>query len=384
MTILTRYILSEFLRILFFALVTMVTLFVVINFFETVDEFVTNKASVFQVVSYYFYKLPLLASRMAPVAFLLATVIAVGALSRNSEITAMKSCGISLMRVSAPILCASLVYSIATAVANEFIIPYTTQKSNHIFRVDIKKQQPRSVFARNKIWYRTNDGSIWQIGLFDAGKRELHNITIFSYEGKKNLNERVDATKATWEKGGWIFSDGSIRTFNEQGTESTEEFQRRRIYYPLVPGDLAKIKKREEERTLKELYDYAQKVKKEGMDNRRYIVDLHHKLSYPFISLVTALIGIPFSLRSARSGGVLFGVGISMILGFSYNFIFSLGISLGYGGTIPPFFAAWGINLIFTAIGLYLILTLDSETNLPQITLKDKFSIQSFFIKKTN
>ncbi len=376
MTILTRYILSEFFKTLFLALIAMVALFVVINFFEKIDEFFSHSASVFLCFGYYFYKLPLIAFHMAPVAFLLSTVITISSFSKSNEIIAMKSSGLSLMRLTGPILSASLVFSLITIVANEWVIPFTTRKANYIFHVEIKKDRPKGVFRRDKIWYRSNDGAIWQIGLFNVRKQELRNISIFKYEGGENLRERVDAARAVWKKGNWIFHHGSIRTFDKSGISTSEEFKRRKIFYPIVPDDLVKIKKKKEEMSLRDLYAYAQKVKREGMDNSKSMVDLHHKIAYPFISLITALIAIPFSLKSARSGGVILSVGLSIILGFSYYFIFSMGISLGYGGTLPPFLAAWGPNLILIAMGLYLILTIDSESLLPSMPFRGSDELQ--------
>lgn len=372
MTILTRYILNEFFRILFLAIASMMSLYVVIDFFEKIDEYVVFKATVLQCLGYYFFKLPLIAFFMAPVAFLLATVITIGSFSKSNELTAMKSCGLSLMHVTGPILLASIAISIFTLLSNEFIVPFTTRKANHIFNVQIRKERLQGMQQRDKIWYRSNDGAVWQIGVFNPKKQEMQNISIFKYQGGKNLSERVDASKAIWSNGDWIFFNGSIRTFDESGTKDTDTFTKRKIYFPVNLEDFNQVKTRKEEMTLRELFAFAQKVKKEGMDNSRYLVDFHHKISYPFISLITALIGVPFSLKSARSGGVIFCVGLSIILGFSYYFIFSLGISLGYGGTLPPFLAAWGTNLIFAALGLYFILTIDSENLLPSFSFNKK------------
>lgn len=372
MTILTRYILKEFLRILFLAATSMISLFVVIDFFEKIDEYVVHKATVFQCLSYYFFKLPLIAFLMVPVAFLLATVITIGSFSRSNELTAMKSCGLSLMRVTGPILLVSIAISAITLLSNEFVIPFTTKKANQIFHVQIRGERPQGLQQRDKIWHRSHDGSIWQIGLFNPQLLEMQNISVFKYQGEKNLNERVDASKAVWENGNWIFYNGSIRTFDESGTVASETFTKRKIYFSVKPEDLNYVKIRKEEMTVRELFAFAQKVKKEGMDNSRYLVDFHYKMSYSFISLITALIGVPFSLKSARSGGVIFCVGLSIIFGFSYYFIFSMGISLGYGGTLPPFLSAWGPHCIFTALGLYLILTIDSETLLPSLSFPKK------------
>ena len=103
----------------------------------------------------------------------------------------------------------------------------------------------------------------------------------------------------------------------------------------------------------------------EGKDTRKSRVELHQRLSYPFISIVLALLTIPLSLRSSRHGGVLFCVGVNMAMGFTFSFLYAMGISLGFGGIFNPTLAAWGPILFFSSIGFYMILTLDSEEIIP-------------------
>ena len=113
------------------------------------------------------------------------------------------------------------------------------------------------------------------------------------------------------------------------------------------------------------MYATIKKQEKEGLDSTRIWIDLHQKLSYPFISVVLALIGIPLSIRTSRKGGLLFCVWISLVTGFIFSFFYALGISFGYKGVFSPVLAAWGPCLLFICIGFYMLLTMDSEKLLP-------------------
>ena len=117
--------------------------------------------------------------------------------------------------------------------------------------------------------------------------------------------------------------------------------------------------------SIAELYEDIRILESEGQDTSKKWVDLHHKISYPFISVVLALIGIPLSIRSSRKGGLLFCIGVSLGLAFIFSFIYAMGISLGHGGTFSPVLAAWGPSTIFACIGFYLVMTLDSTKILP-------------------
>ena len=73
----------------------------------------------------------------------------------------------------------------------------------------------------------------------------------------------------------------------------------------------------------------------------------------------------PLSIRSSRHGGLLFCVSVNIAMGFAFSFLYAMGISLGKGGTFDPILAAWGPNLLFTVLGFYLLLTMDSEKVFP-------------------
>jgi lipopolysaccharide export system permease protein len=120
---------------------------------------------------------------------------------------------------------------------------------------------------------------------------------------------------------------------------------------------------------VRELQKQIQKLTAEGKDTLRSRVEFHQKISYPFISIVLALLAIPLSLRSSRHGGVLCCVGVNLAVGFVFSFLYAMGVSLGFGGFFTPLFAAWGPFLFFSSLGFYLIFTLDSEYIIPWLKL---------------
>jgi len=85
-------------------------------------------------------------------------------------------------------------------------------------------------------------------------------------------------------------------------------------------------------------------------------VDMYAKISYAFITVIMALLGIPFALRTGRSGGMAFGITLSIVLGFVYWIFFAFCVSLGKSGALPPVLAAWTANITFGILGLYLFL----------------------------
>ena len=104
-----------------------------------------------------------------------------------------------------------------------------------------------------------------------------------------------------------------------------------------------------------ELARYIENLRKSGVNASRYIVDMWAKISAPFISFVLAFVGVAFSIRNNRSGGVALGVAIAIAIGAVYLILFHASLSFGHAGRLPPVLAAWGPNAIFLAGGAYFL-----------------------------
>lgn len=363
--ILKRYVLLRFIQIYLLTIVGFMSIFLLIDFFEHADEFVAKSVAWSEWGLYYVYKIPFIFSYMAPQAVLLATVVALTSFAKNNEFTAMKACGIGVTSITSPVLVTSLVIGLIVLASNEFILPKTTEKMNNIYHIHVQGTKPNPYASQSKVWFKSADGTIWNIGFFDPERAMMREASLFLYEGNHLIRERIDAAVVIWNGRQWEFIDGYVRTFLPRGLVSTEHFERRVFPFTEIPADFKKTHKEAEEMSAREMYQVIQIEASIGNDADRRWVDLHRKLSYPLISFVLALIGIPLSLRSSRSGGVLFCVGVSLALGLTFSFFYAMGISLGHGGTFDPLMAAWGPLLLFASLGVYLLLTLDSERILP-------------------
>jgi len=341
-------------------------MFIVIDGFERLDEFVTKNANVGDFLAYYFLKIPFILSYMAPQSVLVATVITLATLSRNNEFTAMKACGISITGLTLPIIGFSAFLALGLMVCNEFVTPITSQKMNYLYNIKVRGAVDQSKQMRDRLWIRSGNGSIWNINYYDPVKSLMKEVSLYTFDPvRPDIRQRIDAKSASWNGQEWEFFNGYIRFLSADGVASTRYFERE--IFPVLekPADFKKLQKRPEEMSARYLYATIQKQEKEGLDSTRAWIDLHQKLSYPFISVVLALIGIPLSIRSSRKGGLLFCIWVSLVTGFIFSFFYAMGISFGYKGVFSPVLAAWGPCLLFICIGFYLLLTMDSEKLLP-------------------
>lgn len=365
MMILKKYVLFIFLKVYLLTVSGLIGIYLIIDFFERVDEFMAKNAPVIDLVSYYVYKIPFIAGYMAPQGVLLATVITLASLAGQNEFTAMKACGISVTGITFPIIGASACIALLVLASSEYLAPTANQKMNYIFLSKVRENPDYGQIQKNNLWLKAKDHSIWSIDSFDPQKSTLRGVTILMPDEGSGIRQRIDAESAAWSVDKWFFIDGYVRQFNQEGLVSTEFFESRTFPVSESPEDFAKVIKRPEEMSLREMYATIQVHAREGKDTSQKWIDLHRNLSYPFISIVLALLAIPLSLRSSRHGGLLFCVGINLAMGFTFSFIYALSISLGRGGTFDPILAAWGPNLLFTALGFYLLLTMDSEKAFP-------------------
>lgn len=363
--VLKRYVLKAFLSFYLMSASGFVGIFLIGDFFERIDEFISRDAPLATILLYYLYKIPFILFYMGPQSILLATVLAIASLAKTNEIIAMKACGISITRITLPIIGASLILSLLIIANSEYIAPTTNQRMNHIYYVQLRGGTGFKGIETKKIWYKSQTGAIWNIENYDPNTLTLNKISIFLTNNNQGIAKRIDAKKAVWVNQQWEFMEGRTRTFNPAGLENTEVFDSLTLVVPEVPSDFITYSRRQEEMSLKNMYEEILEQQSEGKDVTRKWLNFNFRLSYPMIGVVLAIIGIPLSLRSSRQGGLLFSVAVNLAIGLSFSFFYAMCVSMGRGGTFDPIFATWGPIALFSAIGFYLLLTMDSEKPLP-------------------
>ena len=376
MPLLHRYVLKRFIYCYALSATGLIGIFLVVDFFERVDEFIRRDVPYSDLVFYFIYKIPGIAFYMAPQAVLLATVITLAVLARDNEIIAMKAGGVGIVGITLPILGAAVVVALLVLASNEYLAPIATKKMNYIFKVKVQGQQTygdtyvgEDPFAK-QLWFVAKDKAIWNIRQFDPEEGRISDARIFYRFDNGLIRKRIDVKEVVWNGTHWEFVDGFLRTFDQEGNGTTEYFEKKIIPVLETPDDFVRnIIIHSDEMSLRELYKEIQEMTLEGKDTLKHRVEFHQKISYPFISIVLALLAIPLSLRSSRHGGVLFCVGINLAMGFVFSFLYAMGVSLGFGGFFSPLFAAWGPFILFSSLGFYLLFTLDSEYIIPRLRL---------------
>lgn len=355
---LSKYIISSFLRVLGLCISGIIILYMIIEFVENLDYFIEHKASIKYAAEYFILKLPMIIFQTTPVTILLSTLLTLGILSRNNEITAMKSCGISMYKVTAPLLILTFLISVFILIGNEAIVPYATQKFYHVKYAVIEKKPPQFFFKQDRVWFKGSDNTIFNIKLLDIKNNQVKGISAYRFDSNFNLIERIDAKEMVYENNSWHLIEGMSRSFLKDGNINLKAFDKKPIALEKKPEEFKEAVKKSEEMSFMELKYYIARLKEEGFNAAKYTVELYAKTSIPFINFIMCLIAIPFAIRHNRSGGIMIGIGVSIIIGIIYFVMLSFGISLGKGGILPPILAAWLANIIFSTAGVVMLLSI--------------------------
>jgi lipopolysaccharide export system permease protein len=351
MSVLDRYIAREYLLTFFFVLLTFLCLYLIIDFFERSRMFLSNNATIAQILSYHLYTLPSMMALLMPACVLLAALITFGLFSRNHEIVAMKANGISLYRIARPVLAFALVVCGLNFLLNEYVTPAANWKAEQIVYAEIQKNKEWGAFKQNQIWYKS-ENAIYNFKLFVAAENRLKGVTINYLDPQFQLSMRIDAKEAIWKDDRWELQDVLRTTFAGKEFPLFERLPTLAVDIAEKPEDFRVVQKSADQMGFRELRNFIRKLRQEGYDSTRYETDLHSKIAFVFVSLIVALIGFVFPMRSERSGGIAWGVGIGIIVGFSYYIVFSFSKSLGSSGTLPPVVAAWAANVILGVVAL--------------------------------
>jgi LPS export ABC transporter permease LptG/LPS export ABC transporter permease LptF len=356
--ILDDMILRDFALYLGMVLATFLILALVFTFFELLTDIVRNKVPVIMLAEYLLNLSPSLLYLMAPVAVLLAVLITFGLLEKSSELTAMKATGISIYRAALPVIVVCGIFAAAMFVFDQLYIPHTN-KEQEILRNQIKGKPPQTYLQADRKWIFGQNNDIFYYQLFDPDTNQLGGVSIFEFDPNTfQLTRRIYAAHAQWDESlnKWVFTQGWIRTLSGTSIQDYRTFDV--ITFNELHEDPSYFKKevkQSSEMNYEELQRYIKDLEQSGFDTVRLKVQLEKKLAFPLITLVMAVLAVPFA-ASGRKGGALGGVVIAVAIAVVYWVTAGLFEAMGNANQLPAMLAAWAPDFIFALAGGYFLL----------------------------
>lgn len=355
MTIIYQYVSREMIKSMLIVLVVVVSIYVLIDFFEKIDKFMDAGLPFSKAAIFFGFNVPFIIAQILPVCVLLSVLIVFGLMGRQNEILALKSSGVSVYALVRPVFTIGVAGTILLFFFTEWVVPITSAKANRIWLQEVK--QKSAVISKEKnIWIR-EDREILYIRYYNSAHEAMYGVTLYNFDEDFGLAQRIDAKRGVFQGKRWmLYNVMEQERKPETGTYDVHFLPARYIEFNLLPNDLKTVVKTSEEMNFKELLAYVRKVESEGYDATLYRVDLHAKIAFPFICIILSVVGSGVALRKRMKEGMPASIAYGLGLVFLYWIFYSFCISLGYAGMMPPVAAAWAANLIFFCLGIILLL----------------------------
>ncbi|MGD0348274.1 MAG: LPS export ABC transporter permease LptG [Terracidiphilus sp.] len=362
--ILDEYILREFLAMFALVLAGFVLLMIVFTFFDLVGDILRNHIALSIVGEYLLNLTPSMLYLISPLAVLIAALVTFGVMNRNSEIVAIKATGISLYRLVIPVVAISMALAVALFLFDQYYLPQANRTQEALRNV-IKGRPTQTYLNPRQKWMMGQKplsgepGCIYYYEFFDPDRIEFANLAVFEFDPATfQLTRRIFSKRVVWSRdsNAWIFENGWVR--DVQGANVTSYRTFLAASFPEIRATPDYFKKEavpSDEMNFGQLDRYIRDLQQSGFDTKRLSVALWHKLSYPLITVVMAVLAIPFALSMGRRGSIT-GVAVAIGVALAYMVIDNLFGAMGYVNYLPASMAAWSADVLFGLAGGYLLL----------------------------
>jgi LPS export ABC transporter permease LptG/LPS export ABC transporter permease LptF len=363
--ILDAYVIREFLGTFLLVLASFVLLMLVFTFFELVGDILRNHIRLETVGAYLINLTPSMMYQIAPLAVLISVLVTFGVLNRNSEIVAMKATGISLYRLVVPVVCISATLAVCLYLFDEFYLPQANRRQEAL-RSTIKGRPPQTFLRPEQKWIfgefdKNEPNHIFYYQFFDRDQNEFANLSVFEFKPDTfSLTRRIFAARVFWnpDSHAWIFENGWKRDFNgAQVVEGSYQEFKQTSFAEIheEPGYFNKESLQSQEMNFGQLRRYISDLRQSGFDTMRLRVALWHKLAYPAVAVIMAVLAIPFALSMGRRGS-LTGIAVAILVALTYWVMDGLFGAMGSVNDLPAALAAWAPDILFGLVGGYLLL----------------------------
>lgn len=346
------YIIKKFLGTYFFAIALIVSISIVFDLSEKVDNFIENNAPLKAVVLYYLYFIPWLANLLSSLFTFIAVIFFTSKLAYNTEIIAILSNGISFRRILFPYFIAATFIAILSFGLMGWVIPFSNEHRISFELSYIKGQRPE---VQRNIHMQIDTGKYLSMRSYDPRKQQGYKFSLEKYKNGE-LVSKLRSDKILWDSvsTSWKVKNYYIRNLDPLGEDKLIEGKEIDTTLSVGPKDFEQQADYVVTMDMGELNDFIKRRRMHGAENlEAYLIEKHRRYSYPFSTFILTLIGVFLSSRKVR-GGMGMQIGIGITLSFAYILFMRFARMYALTGTIEPSIAVWIPNIIFAFIALSL------------------------------
>jgi lipopolysaccharide export system permease protein len=349
------YIIRKFLGTFFFSLILILTIAVVFDFAEKIDDFMEKEAPVRAIIfDYYLNFIPYFATLFSPLFVFISVIFFTSRMAVNTEIIAILNSGMSFRRMMWPYFISSLVIAIFTFLLTNFVIPHANAT-----RVDFEDKYYRTTRMRAGTilnFHRQVYKNVYvYIGSYKTESQSGNNFTLERWNDSGQLESKLVAARVTWDTtiNKWSAWTYYIRDITGDG-EKIYKGLRIDTALTITPSDFARDPDYVGTMTYNELNDYIDLLRLQGSDELKlFLIEKYRRFSNPFAIFILTLIGVSLSSQKVR-GGIGMQIGIGLGLSFSYILFMQFASQFSLKGNLDPLLAQWIPNILYTGIALAL------------------------------
>jgi LPS export ABC transporter permease LptF/LPS export ABC transporter permease LptG len=361
--ILDEYVLREFLKMFAMVLSGFVMLMLVFTFFELMGDILRNRTALTTVGEYLVNLTPSMIYQITPLSVLVAVLVTFSLLNRSSELIAMKATGISIYRLVIPVFMIAAILAAGLFAFDQYYLPQANRKQEALRNI-IKGKPAQTTLNPDQKWIfgQQNPGEpgrIFYYQFFDRDQKAFANLSLFEFDPTNfALTKRIFAERVVWNEDDheWTFENGWARTMQGANPTGFREFVKASFAeVHEEPGYFEKESLQSQEMNFGQLDRYIGDLQQSGFDTMRLRVQLYDKLAYPLVTIVMAVLAVPFALSMGRRGS-LAGVAAAIGIALAYWVAHALFDAMGNVNYLPSAIAAWSPDILFGLTGGYLLL----------------------------
>jgi lipopolysaccharide export system permease protein len=345
------YIIKKFLGTFFYSIALIISISIVFDISEKVDDFISKDVALKAIVfDYYLNFIPYFANLFSGLFTFISVIYFTSKLAYNTEIIAILSGGVSFNRLMRPYIVSSLVIVIFSYTLGNYIIPPANKKRVEFTNMYIKNQRAGT---EHNIHRQIEPGVFVYIDSYNASNDLGYKFTIEKFVDRK-LTSKLSSDYVKWdrEKKKWTIHNYNIRTIDGY-TEKITTGAQIDTALNMVPEDYQVVDKIVETMTLPALNESINNLKLRGVNTIEYEIEKHKRRSVPFSAIILTIIGVSLASRKIK-GGIGFHLGLGLLLSFSYILFMQVTTVFATSGLLPPWQAMWIPNILYGILAIFL------------------------------
>jgi len=343
------YITKKFLGTFFYAIALILSIAIVFDLAENLDEFISKDIPIHVIIfDYYMNFIPYFANLFSPLFTFIAVIYFTSKMAYNTEIIAILSSGVSYPRLMRPYLISAFILAAFSFLLGNYIIPPANKTLNDFRHKYI--DQNRIITERN-IHQQIETGVFVYMQSFNASNVG-YRFTLERFKDSK-LVEKLTADNIRYDSNTkkWIINNYWKRIIYDDHEEFEKGF-RIDTTLNMSPDDFKKTKNEMETFTTPALKKEIKKMKMRGVRTVEWEIEKHRRVAGPFSAFILTIIGAGLASRKIK-GGLGLHLGLGLLLSFSYILFMQISTVFAISGNTPPILAVWIPNLGYSLIAFF-------------------------------